>query len=107
MGEIAERALARVKQARDLVVGEIADDRGIDSSEGFHAAPGVVRWHKACSPGMIERGFEIGEHQIRCRPAPAYRLAILAVGAAWTRAPAPWPFRDRPMPIQEPSRGRP
>ena len=38
------------------------------SSHGTRPAP----------PGVIERGFEIGEHAIRCRSAPAHgRLGLL------------------------------
>jgi len=35
MSEVAERALAGIEQARDFVLGEIADDWGIEGLNGF------------------------------------------------------------------------
>jgi hypothetical protein len=43
MDEIAEGvALAGFEQVRDLLVGKIADDWGVNEPEGLHAAPSIV-----------------------------------------------------------------
>jgi hypothetical protein len=61
---------------------------------------------------MIERRLEIGEHPVCCSPAAAHGLGILAVEtgevgrAAQARAPAPWPFRNRTVPVEETPRGQ-
>jgi hypothetical protein len=41
MNEIAEGALAGVEETRDFLVGEVADDRGIDGSEGQASSDGT------------------------------------------------------------------
>jgi len=53
MSEVAERALAGIEQARDFVLGEIADDWGIEGFERLHAAPGIIRRYQSCAPGSI------------------------------------------------------
>ena len=91
-------------------MGEIADDRGIHGSKWFHAAPSIIRWHQACSPGVIECSLEIGEHPVGGGASPAHGFSILAVESgdvdfSGARAPASWPFRNRSVPLQQPPRG--
>jgi hypothetical protein len=57
MDEVAERACARVKQSCDLVLGQIAHDRGVDGAEGLDPPPGIVAWYRTAAPGVVERGL--------------------------------------------------
>src|ERR1700720_3974376 len=56
---------------------------------------------------MIERSLEIGEHPVGGSAPPAHRFGVLAVElshvcfGSGAGAPAPWPLRDRMMPIEQ------
>ena len=80
--------------------------------EGFPPGASIVRWHKACSPGMIERSLEIGEHPISSGPSPAHGLGIFAVESREigcgpkAGTPVSWSFRNPSVPILQPPRGQ-
>jgi hypothetical protein len=71
--EIAEAAAAGIEQRRDLVVGQIANDRRIDRLEGLDPPPRRVVGSDAVAPGLIERCLEIGQHPVGGGGVPLWR----------------------------------